>query len=526
MSCPAFAGHDTLVGRLGDDHLRGGAGHDTYLFNLGDGIDTIEDVAAVGEGNRIQFGGGISRNDLTVAHDEIARTLTIQVGTSGTDRLVLNNFDLTGANGSLVAETLVFADGSTTSINSFFGPTITKGNDTITTGDGDDVIDALGGDDLVDAGAGNDIITGGVGDDTLLGGPGDDTYVYNIGDGVDTIDDASLPNGTNTLEFGVGIAPADLSLDVGSLLMRIGSSGDALHLTNFDPNNVLGPRTIETFRFADGTVLSYDQLIQRGFDLTGTDGNDSITGTNVVDRITALAGDDTLAGGRGNDVLTGGSGNDTYIFNIGDGSDTIDDTVLLGAGNRIRFGTGISHNDLIFTQDEAARTLTIQVGTVGTDRLVLADFDPRGTNGSLVVSALEFADGNVVNLIDLYPPNHAPMVAAPTADQIAAEDSPFFFTIPSTTFTDPDQIHGDELSYEAMLATGSSLPAWLGFDPITRTFSGTPGAGEAGALQLAVTATDQGHLSATDFFTLSISGPLPQTLVGTLENDVLTQRPR
>ena len=73
-----------------------------------------------------------------------------------------------------------------------------------------------------------------------------------------------------------------------------------------------------------------------------------------------------------------------------------------------------------------------------------------------------------------------------------------------------------------MSATGSSLPAWLSFDPITRTFSGMPGAGEGGALQLAVTATDQGHLSATDFFTLSISGPLSQALVGTLENDVLT----
>ncbi len=517
-----LAGHDTLVGRLGNDRLHGGIGRDTYLFNLGDGIDTIEDVATTGEGNRIQFGMGISRNDLAVTHDEVAHMLIIQVGTSGTDRLVLNNFDLTGTNGSLVVETLAFADGSTTSINSFFGPIITDGNDTITTGAGDDVINALAGNDIVDTGAGNDIIAGGTGNDTLTGGPGDDTYLYNSGDGIDTIDDMSLPSGTNTLEFGAGIDPSDLSLDVGSLLMRVGTSGDALHLSNFDPNNVLGPRTIETFRFADGTVLSYDQLVQRGFDLTGTDGNDSIAGTNVMDRITALAGDDTLIGGGGNDQLIGGGGSDTYIFNLGDGIDTIDDMVMLGAGNRIQFGTGISQNDLIFAQDETARTLTIHIGTDGTDRLVLADFDPRGTNGSLVVSALEFADENVVNLIDLYPPNHAPTVTGPVTDQIAAEDSPFFLTIPNTTFTDPDQVHGDELSYGATLTDGSPLPAWLDFDPITRTFSGTPNAGNAGVLQIAVTATDQGYLSATDSFTLSISGPLPQTVVGTLENDVLT----
>ena len=52
--------------------------------------------------------------------------------------------------------------------------------------------------------------------------------------------------------------------------------------------------------------------------------------------------------------------------------------------------------------------------------------------------------------------------------------------------------------------------------------SGTPGAGDAGTLQIAVTATDSGMLSATDQFALVISGPLPQTLVGTTGNDILT----
>jgi Ca2+-binding RTX toxin-like protein len=516
------AGNDTLQGGLDDDVLRGGTGHDTYLFNLGDGIDTIEDAEVVGEGNRIQFGVGISRNDLTVTHDEAARTLIIQVGAGGTDRLVLNNFDLAGVNGTAVVETLAFADGSTTSLAGFFGPTVTEGNDTITTGAGDDVINALGGDDVVDAGAGNDSIAGGIGNDTLTGGPGSDTYLYNLGDGIDTITDVSVPGEENTLQFGPGISPNDVPLGVGSFLIRVGTTGGALHLSSFDPANVLGPRTIETFQFADGTVLSYDQLVQRGFDLMGTDGSDSITGTNVVDRITALAGDDMLVGGRGADHLQGGVGHDTYIFNIGDGVDTIDDVVLPGAGNRIQFGAGISQSDLSFVQDEAARTLTIQVGTSGADRLVLSNFDPRGANGSLVVSALEFADGNVVHLIDLYPPNQAPMVAVPVLDQTAAEDSFFTFTVPATTFTDADVSHGDALAYGASLADGSPLPAWLSFDPITRTFAGTPSLGAAGVLQVTVIATDTKGASTTDQFALTVSGPLPQILTGTAGNDILT----
>lgn len=481
-------GDDTLTGGRGDDMLAGGSGNDTYLFNFGDGLDTIDDVASSGEGNRIRFGEGIARTDLTVTQDEAARTLTIQVG--GTDRLLLTNFDPTNANGSLVVTTLVFADGSTASLAQLLGIT--------------SAIAGTQGDDTLTGTSGNDTIIGGAGNDVLSGGAGNDSYVFNSGDGVDTINDTSVPGEGNTLQFGAGIASTDLSLGVGSLLIRIGTNGDAVHLTTFDPSSVLGPRTIEAFQFADGTTLSYDQLIARGFDLTGTAGNDAILGTNVADRIVGLAGADTLAGGRGNDRLTGGAGSDTYLFNIGDGIDTIDDTVLPGAGNRIQFGAGISQSDLSFVQDEEARTLTIHVGTGGTDRLVLANFDPRGANGSLVVSVLEFADGNSVNLVDLYPSNHAPTVATPLANHTALEDAAFMFTVPTSTFADVDLVHGDVLTYRASLAGGESLPAWLNFDAATQTFSGTSGNTDVGTLALTVTATDSGNLSVSTGFSLLV----------------------
>jgi Ca2+-binding RTX toxin-like protein len=483
-----LGGSDTLIGSGSDDRLHGGVGYDTYVFNVGDGLDTILDTATAGEGNRIQFGTGIAQSDLTFTHDDVARTLMIQVGSSGADQLVLTNFDPTGANGSMVVETLAFADGSTASLAMLLGlggPVATNGDDTVNTG------------------AGSDTVMGGTGNDQLIGGAGDDTYLFNPGDGVDTITDTAAPGEGNTLEFGTGVAPTDLSLGVGSLLIRVGENGDAIHLTNFDPANVLGPRTIESFRFADGTVLSYDQLIARGFDLTGTAGHDTITGTNVVDRINGLAGDDTIQAGAGDDLLNGGAGGDTYMYNLGDGLDTIDDKAAVGAGNRVQFGTGISQAGLTFTRDEVARTLTIDVGGSEADKLVLTNFDPTGANGSHVVETLAFTDGSSVNLVDLYPPNHSPTVTTPLADQTVSEDVPLSLVVPANTFADQDA--ADVLTYSASLVDGTALPVWLNFDATTATFSGTPDDAQVGTLDLNVTATDSGTLSVSDVFTLTVT---------------------
>ncbi|MES0884903.1 VCBS domain-containing protein [Roseibium sp. SCP14] len=59
--------------------------------------------------------------------------------------------------------------------------------------------------------------------------------------------------------------------------------------------------------------------------ITGTDGNDSLIGSNLDDTIDGAAGNDTIEGLQGNDFLTGGSGADRYVFNAGDGDDTITD---------------------------------------------------------------------------------------------------------------------------------------------------------------------------------------------------------
>ncbi|MBI4937118.1 MAG: calcium-binding protein, partial [Nitrosomonadales bacterium] len=179
-------------------------------------------------------------------------------------------------------------------------------------------------------GDGNDTLDGGAGNDTLAGGAGDDTYVFGADNGVDTIIDNAAEN--NTLVFGEGVDPASITLGLGSLLLNIGTGGNQIHIQNFDPNNVFAAPSIGSFQFAGGQTLSYTQLLERGFDITGTAADDVLTGTNTVDRLNGGDGNDTLAGGDGNDILDGGMGNDiliggagsdTYVFGSNSGQDTI-----------------------------------------------------------------------------------------------------------------------------------------------------------------------------------------------------------
>ena len=76
----------------------------------------------------------------------------------------------------------------------------------------------------------------------------------------------------------------------------------------------------------------------------------------------------------------------------------------------------------------------------------------------------------------------------------------------SNTFTDIDA--GDVLTYSATLADDSALPGWLDFDPVTRTFSGVPGAVNFGQITIKVTVTDQASATASLTFVLQVKGKL------------------
>jgi Ca2+-binding RTX toxin-like protein len=332
-------GNDLLTGGTGVDYLSGDAGEDTYVLNLGDGArnaqneeDTIDDTAGV---NKIRFGAGISLATLNTQIDPLSGDVELQY--SATDYVWIVG-GLTGA-----IQTFEFANGSQLSLldvlsKTYFAP-LTLSN---TTAGG--LIVGAGGNDTLTSSGGGSVIVGGAGNDQLSGSGGNNTYLYRLGDGVDRLTDTRDANAPSRLKFGPGITPADLTLRLGSLLIQVGPTlDDAIHLENFNPQNVHGQIPLDLFEFDDGTLLTYEQLLSKGFDLAGTSGNDTIVGTNSLDRIN---------GGAGNDVLQGGDGADTYYFGRGSGTDTIDNAESSGGGglDTLRLAPGLGAADVILVR--------------------------------------------------------------------------------------------------------------------------------------------------------------------------------
>jgi len=96
--------------------------------------------------------------------------------------------------------------------------------------------------------------------------------------------------------------------------------------------------------------------------------------------------------------------------------------------------------------------------------------------------------------------NFIPYVRNLIPDQNAFVGQLFNFTIPDSTFVDDDG--NNTLTYSAKLNDGNPLPAWLVFDSVTTTFSGTPVT--MGTLDIKITATDTAGASASTTFKIIV----------------------
>ncbi|MGY2172776.1 calcium-binding protein [Pseudomonas gingeri] len=402
------SGSDVLDGGTGNDVLNGGAGGDIYFFKLGDGRDIInEDNGYGSETDVVKFGEGILASDITATRVGINLVLSHR---NGQDQVTLNNwFATTG--GRYQVERFEFIDGTVWTSAALTTLTLTQVG-----GAGDDVLTGVSaafnqslsggaGNDTLNGGSGADVLEGGTGNDILNGGAGGDTYLFKLGDGRDTINEDNVYGSeTDILRFGAGIQASDITATrVGTSLVLSHRNGqDQITLSNWFATNS-GRYQIERFEFSNGTVWTSAEVSKQLLELVGGDGDDVLTGVSSAqsqvirggagnDVITAGAGADLLEGGTGNDVLNGGAGGDTYLFNLGDGRDTINEDNVYGSETDVlKFGEGILASDIIATRVGVNLVLSHRNGL---DQVTLNSWFSVNS-GRYQVDRFEFADGTV-----------------------------------------------------------------------------------------------------------------------------------
>lgn len=360
--------NDVLRGGAGDDILQGKAGNDTYLFGLGDGYDTITETSGPSNGNDVlQLGAGIDAASTQLTREGVDLMLTF----NATDKVLISRYFYDSAEKGRV-ELIKFADGTTwdtvtvasvgyngtNGTDTFTGLSNAAnringldGNDSLNGGDKDDVLTGGAGVDTLDGRSGNDTLVGGTGNDILEGKAGDDTYLFNLGDGMDTIVEAAgTSTGIDVLQLGPGLNASSTEIKrEGYDLVLTFNTSDSVRVQRYFYETVEKGR-VELIKFADGTVLDYAKVAGLGY--IGTAEIDTFAGfSGIANRMYGLGGDDSLygadkddvlGGGIGNDALEGKGGSDTYLFNLGDGKDTITETSGVSNGTDVlQLGTGL-----------------------------------------------------------------------------------------------------------------------------------------------------------------------------------------
>ena len=425
-------GNDTLNGGIGNDTLNGGYGNDIYVYNKGDGADTIIDT---GGSDTIKFGEGISKKDLSVKITSgtysDTRNLTISIKGSN-DRIELSDIFRNKDNiADRLIEKFEFSNGEILNFEDM------KKLSLIGTDENDEIDGFYGAD--------KNLIEGGKGDDTLRGGYAtDNVFVFNKGDGKDTIE----PNGeNNTIKFGESISKNDVTIKRANkdeygredlIISFKNNTSDSMTIKKVISNDKLNKERIINFlEFSNGEIANLDEI--RRMSLIGSNGDDTISGytgsNNIIeggagndtlegkeaddtliggdgdDKLYGNTGSDTLIGGKGDDLLEGGMGDDVYIYNKGDGNDTIlnkyDWMPNTTNNDTLRFGEGISKDDLIVTRvpinkeyeefGDFVISFKKSDGSITLKDMLHQDW----ANENNIIQTFEFADGDKLSFIDI-----------------------------------------------------------------------------------------------------------------------------
>ena len=317
------AGDDVLTGSQGNDLLLGDDGNDVVVGGAG------SDTALLGAGNDTFFWNPGDGSDVVE-------------GQAGTDRL-----DFAGAN---IAETFtISANGERVRFTRDVGTVTMDVNDV-------ERIDvhALGGADtiVINDLTGTDLPLAGVAVDlegALGTGVGDgqvDQVIVNGTAGDDAINLLSIGGGAGILITG---SPAPVAIfhseATDQLTINGGAGGDVINASGLNAGQI-------------------------GLTLNGGAGNDVLFGSQ---------GDDLVDGGAGNDAGFLGAGNDVFVWNPGDGSDTVEGQAGF---DRLDFnGANIAEIFDISANGERVR-FTRDIGTVTMDLNDVEQVDVHALGGA------------------------------------------------------------------------------------------------------------------------------------------------
>nr|WP_295784969.1 putative Ig domain-containing protein [Rhodoferax sp.] len=503
------SGNNTLSGGAGADTMKGGAGNDIYVID--DAGDVVTESAAEGT-DLVQ-----SKISYTLGANVENLTLTGTSAINGT-----GNADANTLTGNSASNTLSGGDGDDVldgkaGIDILVGG---KGNDsyfvdvsgdivTESTGEGTDTVNAsftytlganlenlnLTGISAIN-GTGNalaNVIAGNAGNNVLDGGAGNDVYLIAPGGGQDTIQEATADASAgklNVLRFGTGVNSTNAVLTRSGSDLVISFTGNTDKVTvksfyvNGDSTNTSNP--VQRIEFVDGSVA---------WDLAAVDQKTHVFANHAPTVANAIANQSTAEDAAWSYVVPANTFADvdtangdvlTYTATKSDGS-ALPSWVTFNAATRTFSGTPTN----------------AEVGSVSFK--VTAKDNAAATISSTFTVA-------VTNT------NDAPTVAVALANQNAANGMAWSYVVPVNTFADVDV--GDTLTYTATKSDGSALPAWLSFNAITRTFSGTPGLSDAGSLNLKVQAKDTAGAQVSSVFVVTVAGI--NTINGTAGADTLT----
>lgn len=400
----ADSNENTIKGNGGNDtviDLEGG--NTVYEYNAGDGNDYISDIGGI---DTIKFGEGLSLENMGCLNQNGHNLEIFFDGNEG--NVVIENYFVNGENR---IERFEFADG--TVIEDIMPYMRIYGSDnSVILGDGYSEVHLWGDRDTSALGtSANEHFDGREGNNTFAGGGGDDsfhdecytneTYIYNVNNGHDHIYDVG---GIDRIKFG---------REIFSWNTRFEQIDNNLEISFYDREGGItienyfldDDHKIEFFEFDDGEVLTdiMDRLstVSPTEDYTlpeetiidtvkmSGEGNISVVGNNADNRIIGNSGNNTFEGKGGNDWLVDDfGGNDTYIYNLSDGHDEIAD---IGGIDTIKFGEGITLENLAFMQTES--DLNIWFHNIENAGLSIKEFY---TNPDMQIERFELSDGTVI----------------------------------------------------------------------------------------------------------------------------------